>query len=175
MIPAVRIHDELGLDSHEYVLKIRGSEVTRWRVMRRPPAGDGSRRRRFGSLQGIATTEPAFGLPAKWVHEASRAEAEELGYTVVDAESVIVTHLTETIRGHAAELLTRQDVRTLLDQLKQSNAAVVEEVVPDVLTLGEIQRVLQSLLSEGVAIKRSLRDPRGDRRQGARHPRCRAC
>jgi flagellar biosynthesis protein FlhA len=152
VIPAVRIHDELGLDSHEYVLKIRGSEVTRWRVMPghllAMDPGDAD-----GSLQGIATTEPAFGLPAKWVHETSRAEAEELGYTVVDAESVIVTHLTETIRSHSAELLTRQDVKTLLDQLKQSNAAVVEEVVPDVLTLGEIQRVLQGLLSEGVAIK----------------------
>jgi flagellar biosynthesis protein FlhA len=152
VIPAVRIHDELGLDSHEYVLKIRGCEVTRWRVMPghllAMDPGDAD-----GSLQGIATTEPAFGLPAKWVHETSRAEAEELGYTVVDAESVIVTHLTETIRSHSAELLTRQDVKTLLDQLKQSNAAVVEEVVPDVLTLGEIQRVLQGLLSEGVAIK----------------------
>jgi flagellar biosynthesis protein FlhA len=152
VIPAVRIHDELGLDSHEYVLKIRGSEVTRWRVMPghllAMDPGDAE-----PSLQGIATTEPAFGLPAKWVHETSRAEAEELGYTVVDAESVIVTHLTETIRAHSAELLTRQDVKTLLDQLKQSNAAVVEEVVPDVLSLGEIQRVLQGLLSEGVAIK----------------------
>jgi flagellar biosynthesis protein FlhA len=152
VIPAVRIHDELGLESHEYVLKIRGSEVTRWRVMPghllAMDPGDAD-----ASLQGIATTEPAFGLPARWVHESSRAEAEELGYTVVDAESVIVTHLTETIRGHAAELLSRQDVKTLLDQLKQTNAAVVEEVVPDVLTLGEIQRVLQNLLSEGVAIK----------------------
>jgi flagellar biosynthesis protein FlhA len=152
VIPAVRIHDEMGLDSHEYVLKIRGSEVTRWRVMPghllAMDPGDAE-----PSLHGIATTEPAFGLPARWVHESSRAEAEELGYTVVDAESVIVTHLTETIRGHAAELLTRQDVKTLLDQLKQTNAAVVEEVVPDVLSLGEIQRVLQGLLSEGVAIK----------------------
>jgi flagellar biosynthesis protein FlhA len=152
VIPAVRIHDELGLDSHEYVLKIRGSEVTRWRIMpghllAMDPgdAGEG--------LQGITTTEPAFGLPAKWVHESARAEAEELGYTVVDAESVIVTHLTETIRAHAAELLSRQDVKTLLDQLKASNAAVVEEIVPDVLSLGEIQRVLQGLLSEGIAIR----------------------
>ena len=82
-----------------------------------------------------------------------RAEAEALGYTVVDGESVIVTHLTETIRAHAAELLTRQDVRQLLDQLKETNAAVVDEVVPDVLSLGEIQRVLQSLLAEGVPIR----------------------
>jgi flagellar biosynthesis protein FlhA len=152
VIPRVRIHDELGMESHEYVIKIRGSEVTRGRIM---PGhllamnpGDA-----LGALNGIPTREPAFGLEALWVHESSRSEAESLGYTVVDAESVIVTHLTETIRSHAAELLTRQDVRTLLDRLKETNAAVVEEVVPDALSLGEIQRVLQSLLSEGVAIR----------------------
>ena len=96
---------------------------------------------------------PAFGLPALWIADAQHAEAEALGYTVVDGESVIVTHLTETIRNHAAQLLTRQDVRQLLDQLKESNEAVVNEVVPDVLSLGEIQRVLQALLSEGVSIR----------------------
>ncbi len=152
VIPPVRIHDELGMESHEYVLKVRGSEVTRGRIMPghllAMDPGDAS-----GTLQGIPTREPAFGLEAVWVHESARAEAESLGYTVVDAESVIVTHLTETIRSHAAELLTRQDVRTLLDRLKETNAAVVEEVVPDALSLGEIQRVLQSLLSEGVPIR----------------------
>src|SRR5436305_366107 len=106
-----------------------------------------------GGLAGIPTTEPAFGLPAIWVPDGQRAEAEALGYTVVDGESVIVTHLTETIRGHAAHLLTRQDVKQLLDQLKETNEAVVAEVVPDVLSLGEIQRVLQALLSEGVSIR----------------------
>jgi flagellar biosynthesis protein FlhA len=152
VIPPVRIHDELGMESHEYVLKVRGSEVTRGRIMPghllAMDPGDAS-----GTLQGIPTREPAFGLEAMWVHESSRAEAEALGYTVVDPESVIVTHLTETIRAHASELLTRQDVRTLLDRLKETNAAVVEEVVPEVLSLGEIQRVLQSLLAEGVAIR----------------------
>jgi flagellar biosynthesis protein FlhA len=152
VIPAVRIHDELGMESHEYVLKVRGSEVTRGRIMPghllAMDPGDAA-----GGLQGIPTTEPAFGLPATWVHESARAEAESLGYTVVDAESVIVTHLTETIRAHAAELLTRQDVKALLEQLKETNAAVVEEVVPELLSLGEIQRVLQSLLSEGIAIR----------------------
>jgi flagellar biosynthesis protein FlhA len=151
VIPPVRIHDELGMESHEYVLKVRGSEVTRGRIMPghllAMDPGDAS-----GTLQGIPTREPAFGLEAVWVHESSRAEAEALGYTVVDPESVIVTHLTETIRRHASELLTRQDVRTLLDRLKETNAAVVEEVVPEALSLGEIQRVLQLLLSEGVAI-----------------------
>ena len=152
VIPPVRIHDELGMESHEYVLKVRGSEVTRGRIMPghllAMDPGDAS-----GTLQGIPTREPAFGLEAVWVHESGRAEAESLGYTVVDAESVIVTHLTETIRSHASELLTRQDVRTLLDRLKETNAAVVEEVVPEALSLGEIQRVLQSLLSEGVPIR----------------------
>jgi flagellar biosynthesis protein FlhA len=152
VIPAVRIHDELGMESHEYVLKVRGSEVARGRIMPghvlAMDPGDAG-----GNLQGIPTREPAFGLPAVWVHESGRAEAEALGYTVVDPESVIITHLTETIRSHAAEVLTRQDVRALLDQLKQTNAAVVEEVVPEVLSLGEIQRVLQSLLSEGVPIR----------------------
>ncbi len=152
VIPRVRIHDELGMESHEYVIKIRGSEVTRGRIM---PGhllamnpGDA-----LGSLSGIPTREPAFGLEAVWVHESGRAEAESLGYTVVDPESVIVTHLTETIRSHAAELLSRQDVRALLDRLKETNAAVVDEVVPEMLSLGEIQRVLQSLLAEGVAIR----------------------
>jgi flagellar biosynthesis protein FlhA len=152
VIPAVRIHDELGLESHEYAVKVRGSEVTRGRIMPghllAMDPGDA-----VGNLQGIPTTEPAFGLPATWVHESARAEAESLGYTVVDAESVVVTHLTETIRHHAAELLTRQDVKALLEQLKETNAAVVEEVVPELLSLGEIQRVLQSLLGEGLAIR----------------------
>ena len=152
VIPPVRIHDELGMESHEYVVKVRGSEVTRGRIMPghllAMDPGDAS-----GKLQGIPTREPAFGLEAVWVQESARGEAEALGYTVVDAESVIVTHLTETIRSHAAEVLTRQDVRALLDKLKETNAAVVEEVVPDALSLGEIQRVLQSLLAEGVPIR----------------------
>jgi len=152
VIPPVRIHDELGMESHEYVVKVRGAEVARGRIMPghllAMDPGDAS-----GKLQGVPTREPAFGLEAVWVHESQRAEAEALGYTVVDPESVIVTHLTETIRGHASELLTRQDVRALLDKLKETNAAVVEEVVPDALSLGEIQRVLQSLLSEGVPIR----------------------
>ncbi len=152
VIPPVRIHDEVDLDSHEYVCKVRGTEVARGRVMAghklAMDPGDA-----VGNLSGIPTTEPAFGLPAVWIADAQHSEAEALGYTVVDAESVIVTHLTETIRSHAAGLLTRQDVRQLLDQLKESNEAVVNEVVPEILSLGEIQRVLQSLLSEGVSIR----------------------
>ncbi len=152
VIPPVRIHDELGLDSHEYALRVRGSEVARGRVMPGHQLAMDSGEA-VGEVAGVATTEPAFGLPATWVADASRPEAEALGYTVVDGESVIATHLTETIRAHAAELLTRQETRKLLDALKETNAAAVEEVVPDLLSLGEVQRVLQALLREGVPIK----------------------
>jgi flagellar biosynthesis protein FlhA len=152
VIPSVRIHDEVGLDSHEYVVKVRGAEIASGRIMAGHQLaldpGDA-----VGQLPGIPTTEPAFGIPATWIADPQRAEAEALGYTVVDRESVIVTHLTEAIRANAAELLTRQETRELLDRLKESNAAVVDEVVPDVLSLGEIQRVLQSLLREGVSIR----------------------
>src|SRR5215207_1904561 len=152
VIPAVRIRDDVGLDSHEYVMRVRGTEVARGGIMAghhlAMDPGDA-----MGQLPGIPTTEPAFGLPAVWVAEPGRAEAEALGWTVVDPESVVVTHLTEMIRAHASELLTRQETRHLLDQLKEVNAAVVDEVVPDVLSLGEVQRVLQALLREGVSIR----------------------
>jgi flagellar biosynthesis protein FlhA len=152
VIPPVRIRDDVSLDSHEYVIRVRGVEVARGGVMAghqlAMDPGDA-----MGNLAGVPTTEPAFGLPAVWILDASRAEAEALGWTVVDAESVLVTHLTETIRKHAADLLTRQETRELLDQLKAHNAAVVDEVVPDVLSVGEIQRVLQGLLREGVSIR----------------------
>jgi flagellar biosynthesis protein FlhA len=133
-------------------MRVRGTEVARGGIMAghhlAMDPGDA-----MGQLPGIATTEPAFGLPAVWIPESNRAEAEALGWTVVDPESVVVTHLTETIRANASELLTRQETRTLLDQLKEVNAAVVDEVVPDVLSLGEIQRVLQALLRENVSIR----------------------
>src|SRR3954462_13544213 len=152
VIPPVRIHDEVGLDSHEYVVKVRGAEVARGRPMAghqlAMDPGDA-----VGQLPGVTTTEPAFGLPATWIPDSARAEADALGYTVVDSESVIVTPLTEAIRSEASELLTRQETRQLLDQLKETNAAVVDEVVPDVLSLGEIQRVLQALLREGISIR----------------------
>jgi flagellar biosynthesis protein FlhA len=152
VISPVRIHDDIGLDSHEYVVKVRGSEVARGRLLpgHRLAMDPGDA---VGQLPGVPTTEPAFGLPAVWVSDEQAAEAEALGHTVVDGESVIVTHLTETIRQQAAELLTRQETRQLLDRLKEHNAAVVEEVVPDLLSVGEVQRVLQALLREGVSIR----------------------
>ena len=152
VIPPVRIRDDVGLDSHEYVMRCaapRSPAAASW------PATSSRWTRATRSASSTASRPPSrrsacrpSGSPT-----SARAEAEALGYTVVDAESVIVTHLTETIRAHAAELLTRQETRELLDQLKEVNAAVVDEVVPDVLSLGEIQRVLQALLREGVSIR----------------------
>jgi flagellar biosynthesis protein FlhA len=171
VVSPVRIHDDISLDSHEYVVKVRGAEVARGRLLPghqlAMDPGDA-----VGQVSGVPTTEPAFGLPAVWIAEAGRTEAEALGFTVVDGESVIVTHLTETIRAHAAELLTRQETRQLLDRLKEVNAAVVEEVVPDVLTVGEIQRVLQALLHEGVSIRDlgSIVEAAGDKARVTRDP-----
>jgi flagellar biosynthesis protein FlhA len=171
VIPAVRIRDDVNLDSHEYVMRVRGTEVARGGVMAghhmAMNPGDA-----MGQLPGVPTTEPAFGLPAVWIPDAGRAEAEALGWTVVDGESVVVTHLTETIRKHAGELLTRQETRHLLDQLKEFNEAVVTEVVPDVLSLGEVQRVLQALLREGVSIRDlgSILEAIGDKARLTRDP-----
>ncbi|MBE2316911.1 flagellar biosynthesis protein FlhA [Solirubrobacter sp. CPCC 204708] len=171
VIPPVRIRDDVSLDSHEYVMRVRGTEVARGGVMAghhmAMNPGDA-----MGQLAGIPTTEPAFGLPAVWIPESGRAEAEALGWTVVDSESVVVTHLTEMIRAHASELLSRQETRQLLDQLKEFNEAVVTEVVPDVLSLGEVQRVLQSLLREGVSIRDlgSILEAIGDKARLTRDP-----
>jgi flagellar biosynthesis protein FlhA len=171
VIPSVRIRDDVALDSHEYVMRVRGTEVARGGIMAghhlAMDPGDA-----IGDLAGVPTTEPAFGLPAVWISDSARAEAEALGWTVVDAESVVVTHLTETIRAHAAELLSRQETRNLLDQLKEVNAAVVDEVVPDVLSLGEIQRVLQALLREGVSVRDlgSIVEAIGDKARLTRDP-----
>jgi flagellar biosynthesis protein FlhA len=171
IIPSVRIHDEVGLQSHEYSVKVRGTEVARGQIMAGHQLaldpGDA-----VGSLDGIPTTDPAYGMAAVWITDAQRAEAEALGFTVVDAESVVVTHLTETIRKHTADLLTRQDVRSLLDSLKEHNQAVVEEVVPDLLSVGELQRVLQALLREGVSIRDlgAIVEAAGDRARVTRDP-----
>src|SRR5207248_6356232 len=171
VIAPVRIHDDVGLDSHEYAVKVRGAEVARGRVIPghrlAMDPGDAT-----PGLAGIPTTEPAFGLPAVWIDENHRGEAEALGYTVVDAESMIVTHLTETIRRHVDELLTRQETKKLLDALKTQNAAAVEEVVPDKLSVGEVQRALQLLLREGVSIRDlgTILEAIGDRSMLTRDP-----
>src|SRR4051812_10416773 len=124
VIAPVRIHDEATLESHEYILKVRGAEVARSKLLpgHRLAMNPGDA---LEGLAGIPTVEPAFGLPALWIDDHARAEAEALGWTVVDGESVIVTHLTETIKRHADELLTRQETRKLLDDLKEQNSAAV--------------------------------------------------
>lgn len=171
VIPPVRIHDEVGLRSHEYALRVRGAEVARGQVLAGHQLaldpGDA-----VGQLSGVPTTEPAFGLPAIWIGDEGQSEAEALGYTVVDTESVIVTHLTEVIRRHVADLLTRQDTKQLLDGLKETNAAVVDEVVPDLVSIGEVQRVLQALLREGVSIRDlgAIVEAIGDRARVTRDP-----
>jgi flagellar biosynthesis protein FlhA len=156
VIGPVRVRDDVSLESHEYVVRVRGVEVARTRVVpgHRLAMDPGDA---VGGLSGITTVEPAFGLPAVWIAEGQRAEAEALGYTVVDIESVLITHLTQLIRAHADELLTRQETKALLDGLKELNAAVVEEVVPDRMTVGEVQRVLQALLREGVSRRPATR------------------
>ena len=152
VIPPVRIRDDVGLDSHEYVMRVRGTEVARGGVM----AGH-----HLAMDPGDAMGQPprhpdhrAGVRPARRVGARDRARrGRGAGLDGRRPESVVVTHLTETIRVHASELLTRQETRQLLDQLKEVNAAVVDEVVPDVLSVGEIQRVLQSLLREGVSVR----------------------
>ena len=151
-------------------MRVRGTEVARGGIMAghqlAMDPGDA-----IGQLAGIPTTEPAFGLPAVWIADAGRAEAEALGWTVVDAESVVVTHLTETIRAHAAELLTRQETRQLLDQLKEVNAAVVDEVVPGRALARRDPARAAGAAARGRLDPRPRRGRRGDRRQGAPHAR----
>ncbi|WP_217921556.1 flagellar biosynthesis protein FlhA [Miltoncostaea oceani] len=148
----IRIRDNIQLGSHDYAVKIRGVEVARWSLMpgqllaMNPGTAD-------LPLDGIPTVEPSFGLPAVWIGEAQREQAEISGYTVVDPTSLVVTHLSEVIRRNAAELLGRQDVRALLDALKERMPAPVEELVPDLMTVGEVQRVLQTLLAESVPVR----------------------
>jgi flagellar biosynthesis protein FlhA len=148
----IRIRDNVQLGSHEYAIKIRGVVVATAGVEpgQLLAIDPGTAQ---GPLEGIRTVEPAFGLPAVWIGEAQRETAELGGYTVVDATSLIVTHLSEVIRGNAADLLGRQDTRALLDAHKERFPAPVEELVPDLMSVGEVQRVLQGLLREGVPIR----------------------
>ena len=104
-------------------------------------------------ITGIPTFEPSFHLPAIWITEGQRERAESLGYTVVDPPSIIATHLTEVVRSHIAELLTRQDTQNLINNLKENNPTLVEELVPKLMNVGEIQKVLQNLLEEGISIR----------------------
>jgi len=154
VLPSVRIRDNLQLKNEQYAIKIKGETVATGEV--RPQyllAMGADDIQEMESLGGIPTREPAFGLTAYWIPASRRDAAEMMGYTVVEPTAVVATHLTEVIKQHAADILTRQDVQTLLDHTKQQNAAVVQELVPDLMTVGEVQKVLQHLLRERIPIR----------------------
>ncbi len=152
VVPTIRIRDNIQLKPNAYVIKLRGVEVAKGDLLL-----DHNMAMNPGTvseeISGIETFEPAFGLPALWIQEADRERAELAGYTVVDPVSVLATHLTEVIKAHAAEIIGRQEVQTLVDSVKQSNPAVVEELVPNLLSLGDIQKVLANLLRERVSVR----------------------
>ena len=152
VVPIIRLRDNIQLNPNQYIIKIKGIQVTEGEIL-----FDHYMAMNPGYVEeeitGIPTFEPSFHLPAIWITEGQREKAESLGYTVVDPPSIIATHLTEVIRSHIAEFLTRQDVQNLVDNLKENNPALVDELVPKLLGLGEIQKVLQNLLAEGISIR----------------------
>ncbi|MGG7176565.1 flagellar biosynthesis protein FlhA [Clostridium paraputrificum] len=152
VVQPIRIRDNLQLKTNEYVIKIRGtviasSELMASMLLCMDPTGENS------EIPGIRTIEPTFNLPAVWINKDQREEAEIKGLTVVDPTTVMVTHLTETIKAHSYELLGRQEVKLIVDNAREKYSAVVEELIPDLLTIGELQKVLQNLLKEKVPIK----------------------
>ena len=153
IVPPVRIRDNLQIAGNDYVVKIRGMAVARGEAFCEQYLAMDSGAATGELPHAAPTTEPAFGLPAYWITEPQRAEAEVMNYTVVEATAVLATHLTEVIRRHAGELLTRQDVRGLVDALREKAPAVVEEVVPGVVKPGDLQKVLRGLLRERVPIR----------------------
>jgi flagellar biosynthesis protein FlhA len=152
VVPPIRVRDNLQLRPNTYVVKIYGLEVASADVMvsRLLAMNPGTA---TAPIDGIPTSEPAFGLPALWISENARSEAEMAGYTVIDPTSVIATHLTELIKAHAPDLLGRQEASALLDNIKSHYPVVVDELVPGLLTVGEVQRVLQNLLRERIPIR----------------------
>jgi flagellar biosynthesis protein FlhA len=152
VVPVIRIRDNIQLRPNEYIIKIRGNPVAQGELMldhylAMSPGVDDP------AITGIPTKEPAFGLPALWIHREMRERAELAGYTVVDPPSVVATHLTEVLKKHAHELLGRQETKMLVDALRQQYPALVDDVVPSVLGIGDIQRVLANLLKERVSIR----------------------
>ncbi|MEY9969879.1 flagellar biosynthesis protein FlhA [Lysinibacillus sp. RC46] len=151
VIPVVRIRDNIQLQPNEYRIKIKGNEMARGELLldhylAMSPGDD-------DSIEGIDTVEPSFGLPAKWITEQVKEDAEMFGYTVVDPPSVVSTHLTEMIRANAYELLGRQETKQLIDHLRETHPILVEELTPTPLSTGEIQKVLGKLLRENVSVR----------------------
>lgn len=152
IVPMIRLRDNIQLNPNQYVIKIKGIPVSDGEIL-----FDHYMAMNPGYVEeeitGIPTFEPSFHLPAIWITESQRERAESAGYTVVDPPSIIATHLTEIIRGHIHELLTRQDVQNLINNVQEANATLVSELVPKLLGVGEIQKVLQNLLKEGISIR----------------------
>lgn len=152
VVPIIRLRDNIQLNPNQYIIKIKGIQVSEGEIL-----FDHYMAMNPGYVEeeitGIPTFEPSFHLPATWITEGQRERAESLGYTVVDPPSIIATHLTEIIRQYIAELLTRQDVQNLVNNLKETNPSLVDELIPKLLGLGEVQKVLQNLLKEGVSIR----------------------
>lgn len=152
VVPIIRLRDNIQLNPNQYVIKIKGIQVSEGEIL-----FDHYMAMNPGYVEeeitGIPTFEPSFHLPAIWITESQRERAESLGYTVVDPPSIIATHLTEVIRQHIAELLTRQDVQNLINNIKDNNTTLIDELVPKLMGVGEIQKVLQNLLEEGISIR----------------------
>ncbi|MBE7719506.1 flagellar biosynthesis protein FlhA [Lacrimispora indolis] len=152
VIPSVRLRDSSSLNTNQYIIKIRGEEVARGEILvdyylaLEPPTLS-------GEVDGIETVEPAYGIPSKWIRPENKEMAEIYGYTVIDPLSVMLTHLSETIRQHAYELLGRQEVMQLLENVKKHSAELVDELFPNQFTYSSFQKILNNLLKEGVPIK----------------------
>ena len=153
LIPSINVRDNPGLPPHEYAFLIRNHEVARAELYPGQLMAMGMDGISKPMLRGRQTKEPAFGLPAMWINETDRREAERLGYAVVDPLSVLITHVSETLRGSAAEIFSRQDAQTLLDALKDTNSAVLNEMKNQGIGIGTVHRVLQNLLREGISIR----------------------
>ena len=152
VVPMIRLRDNIQLNPNQYLIKIKGVPVSEGEIL-----FDHYMAMNPGyveeEISGIPTFEPSFHLPAIWITESQRERAESLGYTVVDPPSIIATHLTEIIRTHLADLLTRQDVQNLINNVKDANETLISELVPKMLSVGEIEKVLQNLLAEGISIR----------------------
>jgi flagellar biosynthesis protein FlhA len=152
LVPAIRIRDDIRLPANEYIIKLRGAEIARGEVMPRFLLALDTGRV-IGSIEGIDTIDPSFGMSARWISPNRRVEAESLGYVVVEPATVVATHLMEKLKSSAADLLGRQEVQEMVDTLKKTHPALVDDVVPNKLTLGVLHRVLQRLLKERVPIR----------------------
>ena len=153
LLPPIHIRDNLQLRPNEYVVMLKGVELTKADVLPGHVLAIDPGTAQRGLIHGVATKEPAFGLSALWVPESTREQAQRAGYTVVDASSAIATHLSEIIKRHGHELLGRQEVQSLLDELAKLHPKLVEELIPTLLPLGTVVRVLGSLLREGIPIR----------------------